>query len=440
MNLDKKDVRKIMLIIAFAILLYVGVQHMDIVFGFLSWLAGPLTPFIIGVCLAFYLNIPMKAIERRLFRPQKGKPVGAMREKARRPLAVAGALIIIGGIVVLLLFIVIPQLIESLTKLSNSIPSAVQSIQNWLSDLASEHEWLKSYIDGLEIDWNAITNTLTSFITNDVVNFVGSTFSIISTVIGTVVNVFLGILLSIYMLMKKEYLIERTKRLMYAFLPAKISSSVISVASITNKTFYNCIKGQMVECVILSSLTLFGLSILQFPYALLITACVAILSWVPMFGITIAIVIGAVFVFTANPAQVIWFVIFMVCLQQFEGNVIYPRVVGSTIGLPSIFVVSAIVIFGNFFGFFGLLVGVPITCVIYTILRDVVYLRLKKRKITKDKYECRPFDYELEKERRRIHKEHARSQQTTQTETKKIKLYKFKKSDYSPTKDTDGEK
>lgn len=434
MNLDKKSIEKIMILIAFAILFYVGLQHMDIVFGFFSWLTGPLTPFIIAICLAFYLNIPMKAIERRLFRPKKGKPVSSGKEKARRPLAIAGALIIIGGIIAALLFIVVPQLIESLTKLSNSIPSVVQNIQEWLSDLTKEHEWLKEYVDGLSIDWNAITNTLTSFISNDVMNFVNSTFSFISTVIGTVINVFLGILLSVYMLMRKEYLIERIKRLMYAFMPSKTASSIISVMSITNKTFYNCIKGQMVECVILTSLTLFGLTVLQFPYALLIAASVAILSWVPMFGMTIAIIIGAVFVFTVSPTQMIWFIVFMVCLQQVEGNLIYPRVVGSTIGLPSIFVISAITIFGNFFGFLGLLVGVPITCVIYTILRDVVYLRLKKRKIPKERYECRPFDYELDKERRRIHKERIKTRKAAQNATAKAKIYKIRRHDVDTTK------
>ncbi len=434
MNLDKKGMEKIILLIAFAILFFVGLQHINIVFDFLSRIAIGLTPFIIAVFLAFYLNIPLKAIERRLFRPKNGKPVSVKKEKARRPLAIVGALIIIGGIIVALLFVVVPQLGESLTKLSNSIPDVVQNIQAWLTDLTKEHEWLKQYVDELSIDWNAVTNALTSFISNDVMNFVNSTFSFVSTVIGTIINIFLGILLSIYMLMKKEYLIERLKRIMYAFMPAKAASTVISVASITNKTFYNCIKGQMTECLILTSLTLLGLSILQFPYALLIAASVAILSWVPMFGITIAIIIGAIFVFTVNPAQTIWFVVFMVCLQQVEGNLIFPRVVGSTIGLPSIFVISAITLFGNFFGFLGMLVSVPTTCVIYTILRDVVYLRLKKRRIPKASYECRPIDYEMEKERRRIHREHLKAKKAAQNATSKSKAYRVKHNSKMPKK------
>lgn len=413
MNQDKKDTKRILLIIITAILFYVGLQNMDVVFGFLGWVMGVLTPFIIAFCLAFYLNIPLKAIEKRLFRPKNGKPVSALKEKMRRPIALTGAIVIIFGIIVALLFIVIPQLIESITKLGNNIPTIVQNVQNWLNELAKEHEWLQEYINNLEIDWNAITEFLTNFIKNDALNFVNSTFSFVSSIIGTIINVFLGVLLAVYMLARKEYLIERTKKILYAFLPAKTASNIISVASITNKTFYSCTTGQMTECLILCSLTALGLTLLNIPYAPLIAALVAILSWVPMFGVTIAIIIGAVFVFTVNPGQVIWFVIFMVCLQQVEGNLIYPRVVGSTIGLPSIFVISAITIFGNFFGFIGLLVGVPITCVIYTILRGVVYVRLKERKIPKERYECRTFDYELERERRRVHRENLKKKKAT---------------------------
>lgn len=427
MNQDKKSTKKTLLIILTAILFYVGLQNMNVVFDFLSWVMGVLTPFIIGFCLAFYLNIPLKAIEKRLFRPKNGKPVGALKEKMRRPLALTCAILIIFGIIAALLFIVIPQLIESITRLGNSIPAIVQNVQTWLMELSEEHEWLKEYINNLEIDWNAITNTLTDFIKNDALNFVNSTFSFVSSIIGTIVNVFLGVLLAVYMLAKKEYLIERTKKILYAFLPMKTASSIISVASIANKTFYSCITGQMTECLILCSLTALGLTILNIPYAPLIAALVAILSWVPMFGVTIAIIIGAVFVLTVNPGQVIWFVIFMVCLQQVEGNLIYPRVVGSTIGLPSIFVISAITIFGNFFGFIGLLVGVPITCVIYTILRGVVYVRLKERKIPKERYECRKFDYELERERRRVHRENLKKKKLAS----KLHVYKTNTKDHT---------
>ena len=426
MNFEKKNIKVILLIVAVAVLLYVGLQNMNVVFDFLGGLLATLTPFIIALCLSFYMNILMKGIEKRLFRPRSGKPVSTAKEKLRRPLAILSTFVIVVGIIVALLLVVVPQLIESITQIGNNIPAVVQNVQNWLTSFAAEHEEFQEYINGLEIDWPSITSALTDFVSNDLMNVVNSTFSFVTNLIGTIVNVFLGILLAIYMLAKKEYLIERTKRIMYAFMPAKTVSSIISVASITNKTFYNFIRGQMVECVILTSLTLLGLSIFQFPYAVLIAACVAVLSWVPMFGVAIATAIGAFFIFTENPVQTIWFVVFMICLQQFEGNLIYPRVVGSKIGLPPIFVVSAITLFGNLFGFVGLLVGVPLMCVIYTILRGVVYVRLKERKIPKERYECRGDDYEFEKERRRIHREHLRQKRDSEKDGKKTKVHKLK--------------
>ena len=180
----------------------------------------------------------------------------------------------------------------------------------------------------------------------------------------------------------------------------KSADFIVELGSLMNKSFYNVITGQMMECIILGSLTALGMTILGFPYAALVGVMVAIFSWVPMFGVYIGAGIGALFLLTSDPMQALWFIVFMICLQQIEGNLIYPRVVGNNVGLPPIIVISAIVLFGNFFGIIGLLICVPITSVLYTLVRRLVFTKLRAKKIPHEKYDERKFDKRV---RPRVH-------------------------------------
>ncbi len=392
MDLNKKNLEKIFILIVGAILVYIGLQNMDIIFNFLYKLLGVLLPFIIAGCCTFFLNVPLKAIEKHLFRPKNGKPISTFKERARRPLAIFFSIGIFALIIGAFLVVIIPEIGKSLTSLAQSIPDSISQLQKWLDEISSENEQVKSFISNLHIDWSMITTTLMNFLQNDASNFLGSVMGMITSIVSTTVNVFLGIVLSVYILMRKEKLSSDFKKILYAILPTKGADYIIEVGKLANTSFYNCITGQMTECVILGSLTLLGMSIFNFPYAVLISVLIVIMSWIPMFGVGIGICIGALFILTVNPIQAIWFVVFMICLQQIEGNFIFPRVVGSNIGLPPIFVISAIIIFSNFFGIIGLLVSVPITSVIYTLVRRFVYVRIKERNISKEKYEPKTPD------------------------------------------------
>ncbi|MDD6489613.1 MAG: AI-2E family transporter [Clostridia bacterium] len=387
MDLNKKNLKKIFFLCVGVILVYLALQNMNIVFQFLGWIIYVLMPFIIAGCMTFFLNVPLKAIEKRLFRSKDGKPVSTAKEKARRPVAIVLSLAFFILIIGILLIIVIPELSNSIQMLANSVPSALQRLQEWVNDLCKQNETINNFVSGLSIDWNLISTTLMNFLKNDAANFVGSVMNMLTSVVSIVVNVFLGIVLSIYTLMRKEKLSSDFKKLIYSILPMKTCDYIVEVAALTNQSFYNCITGQMAECVILGSLTALGMTIFGFPYAPLVGVLIAILSWIPMFGVGIGIVVGALLILTVSPVQTFWFVIFMICLQQIEGNLIFPRVVGSNIGLPPIFLVSAIVIFSNFFGIIGLLVSGAVTSVLYALLRRFVYTRIKERNIPKEKYE-----------------------------------------------------
>ena len=367
MNMNRKDTIKIFFLAVCIILVYIGFQHLDIIGSFLLWLLQILVPFIIAGCFTFFLNVPLNAIERRLFRSQNGKPVSPLKEKLRRPLAITMSISMFVLILGIFLIIIIPEISNSLQK--------------------------KAIYDNINIDWESIGSNIASFLTKNVANFfdstmnlLSSTMKVVSSVISITVNIFLGIVLSVYILAKKEKISSHLRKFLYAFFPSKAVDYIVEVGIMTNRSFYNSITGQMMECVIIGTLTGFGMAILGFPYAALVGVVIAICSWIPMFGIMIGTVIGALFILTVSPVQAIWFVVFMVCLQQIEGNLIYPRVVGSTVGLPPIILIAAIIVFSGFFGIIGLLVSAPVTSVLYTLLKRFVRERLKSRNIPEEKY------------------------------------------------------
>lgn len=397
MELNRKNMERILIIVVVAIIVYLGMQHMDIVFNFFNWMLYVLLPFIIAGCCTFFLSVPMKRIEKELFVPKNGKPVSKIKEKLRRPIALFLSILIFMAVIGIFLTILIPEIIKSLTSIANSIPGIIENIQQWLNSISEDNEQIRDFISSLSIDWNAISQVLINFFQNDAVNVFGSVMGMVTSIVNITVSVFLGIVLSIYILMRKEKLASDAKKTLYAFCNTKVADYIIKVASLTNKSFYNCITGQMMECLILGSLTIIGMFIFGFPYASLIGVLIAIFSWIPMFGVGIGICIGTLFVLTVSPVQAIWFVVFMICLQQIEGNLIFPRVVGSNIGLPPIFVISSISLFSGFFGLVGLLISVPITSVVYTLLRESVYIRLKQREIPKEKYETKKIKFDVQK-------------------------------------------
>ena len=403
MEFNRKNMVRIFLLLACVILFYLSFKHMDIVFSFIGWLIGVLTPFIIAGVVIILLNVPMKMIERNLFRPHSGKPVSPIKEKLRRPLAIVLSISIYLAVIAVFLIIIIPEISKSLMAIAEKIPDAIKGLQDSLNEVSKQDDFFGNIATQVKanIEWDTLNSTLVSFLQNNSTTLVSSAWTIITSIINVALNLFLGIVLAIYVLAKKEKIASDVKRFIYSTIPIKKADFIVEVGQLTNQSFYNSITGQMMECVIIGLLTSFGMSIFGFPYAALGGVVVAITSWIPMFGIFIgSAIVSLLLLATAGPMQAIWFIIYMVVLQQIEGNLIFPRVVGSRIGLPPIIMISAIVLFSAFFGIIGLLVCGPVTYVIYTLLRRVVASRLEKKKVPEGKY-APIYDYNEEEERQR---------------------------------------
>lgn len=382
MELNKQNVKMLILVIAVGILIFLGLQNMNLVFGFLGWLLSVFTPMLLGLAFAFIFNVPLKFFERRVFRRKDGTSVLG---KATRPISLLLSVILVLLIVAAILLLIIPELINSIITLVQSLPDTFINLQNWINQLSEDHPQIQEFFMSTNIDWNKIVNSFIGTIQDISINFVSQALNILVGTVTLVANIFLGLIFSIYFLLKKEQLFAQFKKLTYAFVSEKRADMIVSVFKLTGDTFSRSVAGSMIECTILGTITVVSMLIFGFPYAMMIGVIVAVMALIPMFGVTIGIVIGALLILTVNPTQAIWFVVMMIIIQQIEGNLIYPRVAGSVMGLPALWVMTSIIVGGKLFGFVGMLVIVPIVSVIYTLLRRVVHVRLRKRRIPKNK-------------------------------------------------------
>lgn len=382
MELNKKNVKMLIFVIAMGILIFLGLQNMNLIFGFLGWILAICTPMLIGLAFAFIFNVPLKFFEGKVFTRKDGT---ARLGKATRPISLLISVILVLAIIAAILLLIIPELINSIVMLVQNLPDAFINFQNWIEQVAEDHPQIRDFLMSTSIDWNSIIDGAIGAVQDISINFVSQAVNIFVGTVSFIVNIFLGLIFSIYFLLQKEQLSNQFKKLSYAFLPEDKADMLVSIFRLTGETFSRSVAGSMIECTILGTITMLAMTIFGFPYAMMIGVIIAVMALIPMFGVTIGIVVGALLILTVNPTQAIWFVVMMIIIQQIEGNLIYPRVANSMVGLPALWVMTSIIVGGQMFGFVGMLVIVPITSVLYTILRRVVHVRLRKRKISKNK-------------------------------------------------------
>lgn len=382
MELNKKNVKMLIFVIAMGILIFLGLQNMNLIFDFLGWILSVFTPMLIGLAFAFIFNVPLKFFERKVFTRKDGT---ARLGKATRPISLLISIIVVLAIIAAILLLIIPELINSIVMLVQNLPDTFINFQNWIEQLSEEHPQIKEFFMNTSIDWNNIIDSFIGTVQDISINFVSQAVNIFVGTVNLVVNIFLGFIFSVYFLLQKEQLSAQFKKLTYAFLPEDKADTVVSIFKLTGETFSRSVAGSMIECTILGTITMIAMTIFGFPYAMMIGVIIAVMALIPMFGVTIGIIIGALLILTINPTQAIWFVVMMIIIQQIEGNLIYPRVANSMVGLPALWVMTSIIVGGKMFGFVGILVIVPIVSVLYTILIRVVHVRLRKRKISKNK-------------------------------------------------------
>ena len=382
MNLNRDTIKKLLGLIAFAILLYVGLQNTKMVSAALRYVAGLIAPFLIGGCIAFILNVPMRFFETKVFAAIKPVPIKGVG-KLRRILSLLLTLTVVLGVIVFVVFMVAPELYQSfaaigreMTQFTNRVPQMLAEARERLPMFAEEIDKISD--DLLNIDWKEIGQMATDFLQN-------STVSIATSVVSGVANTIIGIVFAIYILLQKENLGRQFRRLFYAQFPEAGVDRFLEVCNLTSVSFNSFLSGQCLEAVILGLMFFISMSVLKMEYALVVAVLIGVTSLIPIFGAFIGCIVGAFLILIANPIQALWFIILFLVLQQIEGNVIYPRVVGGSVGLPSIWVLVAVTLGASLAGVLGILFAIPIVSVIYTLLREHVRSRLRARDIAEEK-------------------------------------------------------
>ncbi len=378
MELDKKNMRKIMLLILFAALIYVGLQHMEVLIGLLGTGLHLLFPFILGAAIAFILNVPMHFLEEKIFGTLKEKENSKFR-KLVRPASLILSLILVVGIVMLVILVVVPDLATTAVSLGRNIERSIPKIQAWAIETFHNNTQIVEWVRSIEVNWEQMFQSVMDMLRNSLSNVLSSTVSVTMGIFSAIANLCIGFVFACYLLLQKERLGRQVRKVLQAFMPAKRVARVIYICSLSYRTFSNFITGQCIEAVILGTMFFIVMSIFQFPYALLVGVLIAFTALIPIFGAFIGCIVGALLILMVNPMQALMFVIMFLILQQIEGNLIYPHVVGNSVGLPSIWVLVAVTLGGNLMGVAGMLIFIPLMSVAYALFREWVYRRLAKK-------------------------------------------------------------
>lgn len=370
MDLSKKNIKKIIGIITFGIVLFTLSQNLSSVGTFFKGILAVCAPLIIGFCLAFILNIPMNVLEERVFgklKSSKNKGVS----KLLRPLSLISTVVLSLGFVVLLLFIIIPKLHDSVTLIVEKVPSYYSTFVEWVDSLVVRFglDISTEILHNPKIDINTIVSMAEKLFTFDgASDILSTTMGVTSSVISGIANFAIGFIVAIYILAEKEGIGEFVNKILKKTLPENAYEHTIRVSSVTSSSFSNFITGQVTDAFILSVLCFAGMSIFRFPGAVVVSVIIGITALIPVIGPLIGEFIGCFIIFMESPLKALLFLIFVLILQAIDNNFIYPKIVGKSVGLPGIIVLVAVIVGGNFGGISGILLGVPVSSAVYALV------------------------------------------------------------------------
>ena len=380
MKLDKENTKQIIKIVVIAIVLLVALLNITQIWDIFKVFFNILSPFIWGLAIAFILNIFMSFYENKLFKSRKtkknnNKELKPKKNGIKRVCSIALSIITIIAVITIIMLLIIPQFVEVIKNLVINIPDYLENLKFFAMDITEKVPEINNFIQNIQIDTEALRNGIIN-ISKDVLNV---TINQVSNLFSNVVNFFIAIVFAVYILANKERLKVQAKEFIYARLDKEKADYILKVSRLSRDSFRNFLTGQAKEAVILGVLCAIGMLILGIPYAGPIGALTALTAFVPIVGAFIGGFIGAVLIVAVDPIKAIIFIIFIIVLQQVEGNLIYPHVVGKNIGLPSIWVLVAITIGGSLFGIMGMIVGLPILSIIYAIVTENTKNKIKEK-------------------------------------------------------------
>lgn len=366
MKFNKKDIR---LLILYAVVLVFAFIYIKEVFEVLKYIIKLFMPFIIGLMIAFVLNVLMNVIENKWLKKVK------WNKNTKRGVSLSLAILLVLGFFILLLFLIIPNLQDTIVIFANNIPEYLSNLKELLVKIKIPD----NIIDEIVKTMKSFGDVASDYVINNRNTVISVTLGIASNVVSSFVNVFIGFVFAIYYLVDKEKISRQINKLMDAYLSKKSCKKINEIATLSNKIFASFVSGQCIEALLIGILCFIGMIILRLPYAGTISVLVGFTALIPVFGAFIGTLVGAFLIFMVNPLQAVIFVIFIIVLQQFEGNLIYPHVVGKSVGLPGIWVLVAVTVGASINGVLGMLLSVPLVSIIYSIVKTDVNLKLNKK-------------------------------------------------------------
>ena len=388
MEWNKQNIKGLLLVVCGGVAFYCALQNLDVVWGAVRALLGILAPFLLGGALAFILNVPMRAIERHLL---KNSRRGA---RLRRPLALVLTLLAVLGVLALASLVIGPGIADAVMSIIREIPAAFDRLQKQLNGLAESlaaylpmiQEWLA----GVNLDWESLSRRVLEYAQALGSGIVSSGGGFIGGVVSGVSTFVIGLIFSFYILLQKEKLSRHGRQVIYGLLPLRQADRTLEILRLASRTFSSFLSGQCLEACILGTLFAVAMTIFRMPYALLVGVLIALTALIPIVGAFIGCAVGALLIAIDDPWKALWFIVLFLVLQQIEGNLIYPHVVGSSVGLPSIWVLAAVTLGGSLMGITGMLFFIPLCSVLYALFRSYVKERLAKKGVPPEKWRDPP--------------------------------------------------
>ncbi|MEI3306498.1 MAG: AI-2E family transporter [Dysosmobacter sp.] len=384
MEWNKQTIKGLLAVVCGGVAFYWVLQNLWALGGAVGWLLGILAPFLLGGAIAFILNVPMRAIERNLM------PRAKSAARFRRPLALVLALVGVLGVLALASWVIGPGIAEAVMSIVNQIPQAAKRLQEQLLELEEYLPQLEAIIAELEIDWGEISRKAIAVAQAWGSGLLSSGSGLIGGVVSGVSTFVIGLIFSFYILLQKEKLSRQARQVFYAILPERRADRLLDVLRLAERTFSSFLSGQCLEACILGTLFVVAMTLFQIPYALLVGVLIALTALIPIVGAFIGCAVGALLIAIDDPWKALWFIVLFLVLQQVEGNLIYPHVVGSSVGLPSIWVLFAVTLGGSLMGILGMLVFIPVCSVLYALFRGYVKDRLAQKAVPAQKWQDAP--------------------------------------------------
>ena len=415
MQIDKKTLRNIFLGIAACILFYWILHETARVLTVFRAIGSVIAPFVLGAALAFVLNVPMRAFEKLLKRVKN--------DNLRRTIAIVLTLLALALILTGVLLLLVPQLITTVESLVDQLPEfgrrCLEQIEHFLAQHPELLDMLNEYTDFENLNWSELIQKGISLVTSGLYSVADYLVDIVAGLVSGTITVIIGVVFCFYALYRKEILARQCRRILYSFLPEKIADETVRISRMANATFSKFFTGQCLEALILGAMFAIAMSIFRMPYVPLVSVIISVTSLVPIVGAFVGCIVGAFLILVEDPMQAVWFVVLFLVLQQIEEHLIYPKVVGNSVGLPGMWVLVAVGIGGDLMGVVGMLLMIPLMSVLYTLAREITNKRIKDRGIPREKLQYYPSDVTSQyKEKREKRKEKRKEKRAEKKATK----------------------